>query len=160
MDTREFNRMYDAHSRKLYNYALWLTRNREAAQDVLQTVFVRAWKSSSVPAKDAEVEPWLFVVTRNACMDFFNSRKRQAQLREDFSHESPAACYNHAETSLVWQLLEGLKEDEKSILYLHLKAGYNYKEIGRIMHLEENAVRVRAFRAIRRLREKHDQDSL
>jgi RNA polymerase sigma-70 factor (ECF subfamily) len=61
---------------------------------------------------------------------------------------------------MVWEMLEGLSEDEKSIIYLHLKSGYNYREIGRIMNLEETAVRVRAFRAIRRLREKHDQDRL
>jgi DNA-directed RNA polymerase specialized sigma24 family protein len=54
----------------------------------------------------------------------------------------------------AWELLEVLSAEERSVVYLHIKMGYNYNEIGRLLDMNENAVRVKAFRAFRRLREK------
>jgi DNA-directed RNA polymerase specialized sigma24 family protein len=52
-------------------------------------------------------------------------------------------------------MLSMLTEEERSIIYMHFKIGYNYKDIGRVLDMEENAARVKAFRAIRRLRERY-----
>ena len=42
---------------------------------------------------------------------------------------------------------------ERSVVYLHVKMGYSYPEIGRMMGMSESLARVTAFRALRRLRD-------
>ena len=53
----------------------------------------------------------------------------------------------------LWEELQRLPEVERSILYLHLKIGHSYKDIGTMLNLSENLVRVRAFRSLKKLRE-------
>jgi RNA polymerase sigma factor (sigma-70 family) len=52
-------------------------------------------------------------------------------------------------------MLSECTESERSILYLHLKAGYSHAEIGSILDLSESNVRVKTCRAIKRLRESY-----
>ncbi len=150
---QEFRRIYDSYSRKLYNYALWTTRNEQASQDILQAVFLKLWKQRNIPSSAPELEAWLFTVTRNTCLDHFRAQKRRARLYTKAAEEEKTRPQSGGlDSHFAWDLLKTLSTDDRTIIYMHIKMGYNYKEIGRIMNLEENAVRVRAFRAFRRLR--------
>jgi RNA polymerase sigma factor (sigma-70 family) len=51
------------------------------------------------------------------------------------------------------ELVSECSDDERSILYLHLKAGYSYGEIAPMLNLSESNVRVKACRAIKHLRD-------
>jgi RNA polymerase sigma factor (sigma-70 family) len=148
-----FNLIYNRCSRKLYNYALWLVRNKAACDDIIQTVFIRAWNHEDIPKGDKEVEAWLFMVTRNCCMDYFRKRTRTSQFQLKYAREKPAWSEATAENKLMWELLDNLKEEEKTILYMHLRSGYSYREIGEVIDSSESAVRVKAFRALKKLRE-------
>lgn len=159
MVQQEFRRVYDSYSRKLYNYALWTTQNEQASQDILQTVFLKLWKQTKLPGTPQELEAWLFRVTRTTCLDFFRARKRRAALHTRAAQEQGVAQRQHGpDPHFNWEVLKPLSPDDRTIIYLHIKMGYNYKEIGTMMNLEENAVRVRAFRALRRLRETLSRD--
>ena len=154
MDEAQFNRIYEAYSRKLYNYVLWVTRSRPMCEDILQSAFVKVWKYPMVPQVERELEALLFTVVRNTCMDHFRSNSRHARLRTEFSAESAHSHIDDsAENRMTWEMIAGLSEDDRTVIYLHLKMGYNYREVGRIMEMEENAVRVRAFRALKKLRD-------
>ena len=58
---------------------------------------------------------------------------------------------------LFRELISECSDDERSILYLHLKEGYSYGEIGSILAISEGNVRVKACRAIKRLRESYSR---
>lgn len=150
-----FLQIYKGYSRRVYNFVLWMTRSRAAADDIVQTTFIKLWKLPEFPEKSNEREAWLFTVAKNACMDHFRSHRRLSQLRSDFTESTPSHAVNGAEQREAWELLDDLSPEERSVVYLHIKMGYNYKEIGALIGLAENAVRVKAFRAFKRLREKH-----
>ncbi|MBD3346766.1 MAG: sigma-70 family RNA polymerase sigma factor [Chitinivibrionales bacterium] len=160
LNETEFKKIYHDLSGKLYNYLLWMTRNKDASDDILQTVFVKVWKNTTVPEKFNEIEPWLFRVARNACMDYFRARRRVTKLRMRYAGEHTPSVYNTAEKKSTWELLGMLSKEERSIIYLHLKMGYNYKEIADILRIKENAVRVKAFRALKRLRKRYIKELL
>ncbi len=154
MDRNTFNEIYDKYSRKLYNYALWLTRNKESCNDIIQAVFIKLWNQQRHYHQDNELEAWLYTVTRNACMDFFRSYARFSRFRVKYLHETPVYETEPAETRAVWDMLDTLSEKDRSILYLHFRAGYSYKKIAEVLEIKETAVRVSAFRALEKLREK------
>jgi RNA polymerase sigma-70 factor (ECF subfamily) len=153
MQEHDFKKIYKDFSRKLYNFALWLTHNRAACDDILQNVFVNVWKCESVPSEETELQSWLFTVTRNACLDYFRKTTRFSKFRTHYMSE----YYEHPidpDANFVWdEKVLDLPETEKSILYLHIKIGYTYKEIGDILEISENLVRVRAFRVLKKMRE-------
>lgn len=154
MTESELSALYATYGRRIYNYVLWLTRNRSSADDIAQSVFIKAWRQPGPFASEVECERWLFTVAKNACLDLFRSRKRQTELRERFARSQPLFSKPSVDEGHAWDLLEVLSAEERSVVYLHIKMGYNYKEIGRLLDMNENAVRVKAFRAFRRLREK------
>jgi RNA polymerase sigma factor (sigma-70 family) len=148
----EFKQVYNKFGRKLYNFILWLTHNRASCDDILQTVFINVWKCQSVPTDEIELQRWLFTVSRNACLDHFRKTTRFSRFRTQYTSEyyEPQA---DPDASFTWDELSELPENERSILYLHIKIGYTYKEIGDMLEMTENLVRVRAFRALKKLRE-------
>jgi RNA polymerase sigma-70 factor (ECF subfamily) len=152
VDKRRFRDIYDEYSKRLYNYALWMTRNKEAAGDIIQDTFVKVWKQPTVPQRDRELEAWLYMIARNTCMDFFRKCSRFSRFRLKYAHETPQYTNSNAEGKLAWEILGRLGEKDRTILHLHLRAGYSYKEIGESLGLTENNVRVKAFRALGKLR--------
>lgn len=152
MQEQEFKKIYKEFSRMLYNYILWLTHNRPACDDILQNVFINVWKCSTVPADRTELQRWLFTVSRNASMDYFRKVNRFSRFRTQYSQEyyDPPA---DPDARFTWNELSVLSENDRSIIYLHIKIGYTYKEIGELMEMTENLVRVKAFRALKKLRE-------
>ncbi|MBD3240544.1 MAG: sigma-70 family RNA polymerase sigma factor [Chitinivibrionales bacterium] len=153
MREQEFNTVYAEYSGQLYNYTLWMTGNKAASEDILQTVFLRVWRCDSVPSADGARKAWLFAVCRNACYDYFRASGRSARFRLRYAKEHTSYADGGAEDGLVWRQLSKLKEKDRSIVYLHVKLGWPYADIAELLKTTENNVRVRAFRAFRRLRE-------
>ena len=152
MNNEAFNALYNAHAKSLYNYILWMTRNTEASKDILQTDFIRLWKSGSAPEDEVGIRRWLYTMAKNACYDTFRAHSRFTRLRAHYTAEFASTDVDPHD-GFFWDMLEELSETERCILYLHLKAGYSYAEIGRIVDLSESNVRVKMCRAIKRLRE-------
>jgi RNA polymerase sigma factor (sigma-70 family) len=148
----EFKALYDRNARRLYNFILWTTKNRSECDDILQTVFIKVWQSTTVPDVPGEQTAWLYAIARNACIDYFRRGKRAAEYREEIGG-GVERREEDADGGIAWSEVAQLEETERAIVYLHLRLGYHYAEIGRLMDMTENNVRVKAFRALRRLRE-------
>jgi len=144
--------MYEAHGGNIYNYLLWMTKDPETSRDILQIVFIRAWEARSLPENEDALKRWLFTTARNAFFDSYRSRSRLSRLRARYAREFYQAP-PEAPRGIFWEILSECSDGERSILYLHLKAGYSYGEIGSVLDMSESNVRVRACRAIKRLRE-------
>src|SRR5215468_1459001 len=74
----------------LYNFAMWLARNREEAEDLVQEAYARALKGFSSFQPGTNFRAWMFQILKNA---FLTSRSKsvvQVSIEEDddrFSHE-------------------------------------------------------------------------
>ena len=152
MQEQEFKNLYHEHGSNLYNFTLWITANRGICEDILQEVFIKVWRCETVPTDPEEQKRWLLTVTRHTCLDFLRKSSRFMRFRNRYREEwfEPAS---DPDAPFLWSELQNLPEIERSILYLHLKIGHTYGEIARMLDLTENLVRVRAFRALKRLRE-------
>ena len=152
MTNDQFKAIYDEYGRNLYNYILWMTKSADASKDILQTVFIRVWNGASLPETEDHLRRWLFTAARNACLDSFRSRGRMTRLRSRYNDEA-FAMPQEAASGFFHDVLSECSDTERCILYLHLKAGYSYAEIGRILDITEGHVRIKMFRAIKRLRQ-------
>jgi RNA polymerase sigma-70 factor (ECF subfamily) len=148
----EFKQLYDQYATKLYNFILWTTGNRTVCDDILQNVFIKVWRCLSVPHDCGERNAWLYAVTRNACMDHFRGSKRFVEFDETIGGTVERGD-REDDGKLAWNEVQQLPDTERAIVFLHLKLGYSYQEIGTMLDLTENNVRVKIFRALKKLRE-------
>ncbi len=151
MNETSFKSIYLEHGRNLYNFILWITGNRGICEDILQEVFVKVWRCDSYPVDAEEFRRWLLTVTRHTCLDFVRKSSRFSRFRNRYREEW-IEPQEDPDAPFLWGELMDLPEAERSILYLHLRIGHSYKEIAGMLGLTENLVRVRAFRALRKLR--------
>jgi RNA polymerase sigma factor (sigma-70 family) len=152
VDGSSFKQLYDQNARRLYNFIFWTTGNRSVCDDILQTVFMKVWRSTSAPGSPGEQTAWLYTVARHACIDYFRTVRKHSEYNDEIGgHEEHSEEKDDGE--MAWRQVAQLEETERAVVYLHLKLGYTYAEIGRLMDMTENNVRVKAFRALRKLRD-------
>jgi len=80
-DRAAFARLYDHTSGLLFGIVLRINRDRASAEDVLQEVYVKVWRSAqSYDATQAQPLTWLTSIARNAAIDSLRRRQTQPQL--------------------------------------------------------------------------------
>lgn len=133
----------------LYRFALRLTKNEDHAKDLVQDAFERVWiKHKDIDA--VKVKSYLFRIVHNSFIDF--TRKKKTISLE--SQVEPMLNYNLENPDVSQQLqqaLDKLSDVQKSAVLLRDYEGYNYKEIGQILGLNEAQVKVYIFRARKQL---------
>lgn len=82
-DVLALRRVYDLTSAKLFGICLRISGDREAAEDILQDVYVKIWRrAATFDASRASAVSWLATIAHNAAIDW-----RRAQLRHDAAPE-------------------------------------------------------------------------
>jgi RNA polymerase sigma-70 factor (ECF subfamily) len=76
---RAFERLYKAHVQDVYRYALMVLRNREDAEDVVQTTFLKAYRVFARGERPHNARPWLITIAHNTCRTRLRDAKRRPQ---------------------------------------------------------------------------------
>lgn len=130
------------------------------ADDVLQDVYLTAWRKCPTGADQVGMKRWLLRVTINRCNLEHRRRARWrevlrglARFRGGSRHAgdpAQAACRGE-EQELVRRSLERLDRELRSVLVLRYFAEFDSKEIGKILELPDSTVRSRLLAARRQL---------
>ena len=76
-DRDAFRRLFDLYRDKVYTIALYhLNGDQTAAEDVVQNVFVKLFRTITQFRSDSEFSTWLYRSVANACMDEHRRRRR------------------------------------------------------------------------------------
>ena len=102
-DVGRLGELFERHHRRLFSFFLGLTRQRSAAEDLVQEVFVRMLKYRESFKSEAEFTPWMFRLARNAATDVWRARPKEQQ--HDPESPEPAAELEHP--------VETLEQDER-----------------------------------------------
>lgn len=159
MREQQFANLYKEYSRQLYNFIRWTTGYSSMSDDIFQNVFIKIWRIDSFPVDPVECKRLMYTIARNACIDFFRSSARFSTMQKNYKFELENSVDEPIDSG-IWKELSKLPETDRSILYLHVKEGYAYKEIGVLLDMNENQIRVKAFRALKKLRNEIDRKEL
>lgn len=150
--------LFERHHARLYRYCLRMTGNRAAAEDLVQDVFMKMLKYKATFKDDSEFVPWMFGIGRNACLAHL--RRTAADRLTDADVDNAARADEAAEDArhdgqdeLVRRALQRLPPDRREVLVLSRFEYKTYDEIATVLECSVGAVKVRAHRAMKQLRE-------
>jgi RNA polymerase sigma-70 factor, ECF subfamily len=155
--------LYDRYSRTVYGVGLKILGNRSLAEELVQDVFLKVWRSAGTfdPSRGS-FSTWLYRVTRSCALDLY--RKRASRVRQvpdggphiaaarDFS-EGPQKMVD--ESWLSWRVsraLEVLDAPHREVIELAYFGGLSQREISERTGVPLGTVKSRTASAFRRLR--------
>jgi RNA polymerase sigma-70 factor (ECF subfamily) len=164
-DSGAFNAVVTAYRKRILGTISRLIGRPEDVEDVAQEVFVRLYYSLDQLRTPEVFEPWLYRLTVNACYDYLRRLKRRGESRmSDLSErqvlmaDSAAGSKRQEEESekgrireFVDALFQHVSEEDRLLLTLKEVEGLSLKELEQIYRVNENALKVRLFRARQRV---------
>jgi RNA polymerase sigma-70 factor, ECF subfamily len=165
-DKEAFEELVRRHQHRVFAVATGILRRREDVEDIAQQVFVKAYFSLKRFDQRAAFSTWLYKITVNECWDLLRKKKvRPLVYESDLSEEQARQVITSGEKEnpgpdiserivareRVERLLEGLDERDRLMLILKEVEGFSIEEIAEVLHLNGNTVKVRLFRARRRV---------
>jgi RNA polymerase sigma-70 factor (ECF subfamily) len=156
-----FEQQVRQYQDRVFGFAQYFMKNREAAQDVTQDVLIRFWEHHE-DVDDDRALGWLLRVTRNACIDALRKRKtrrnavtvdtegldRATSTRTAPDAEAEAADFrDHLE-----EALDHVDEPYRSVIILREIQNLKYREISEALDMPMNTVKVYVHRGRKKLR--------
>ena len=149
--------LFERHHARLYRYCLRMTGNRAAAEDLVQDVFMKMLKYKATFKDDSEFLPWMFGIGRNACLAHLRRTASDKHVDTDVeaqqATESAEESQLDGQDELVRRALQRLPADRREVLVLSRFEYKTYDEIAKTLECSVGAVKVRAHRALKQLRE-------
>lgn len=160
-----FNQIVLAYRKRILGTIARLIGRPEDVEDVGQEVFLRLYYSLDQLRTPEVFEPWLYRLTVNAAYDFLRRQRRRNEARmSDLSEQqvmmADAAAGGKARDDelhrtrvreLAQSLLGAVSEEDRILLTLKEVEGLSLKELEKIYRVNENALKVRLFRARQRV---------
>lgn len=163
----EFALLVEKYQNYVFTLVLRFTESREDAEEIAQDVFVKAYRSLADFRGDSKFSTWLFTITRTTCLSFLRKKKldtisldnertglRVENRESGFSANGIEQKSRHA---MLNQAIAMLSPDDTQVLNLFYKGDQTLEEIGKIMRLDPNTVKVKLHRARQRLKDKMEK---
>jgi RNA polymerase sigma-70 factor, ECF subfamily len=165
-DKDAFESLVQRHQHRVFAVARGILKRQEDVEDVAQQVFVKAYFSLKRFDQRAAFSTWLYKITVNECWDLLRKRKARPLVYEsDFSEEQskqyaspdsqstqgPDTSDRMAMRQRLDSMLGQLEKRDRAMLVLKEVEGFSVEEIAESMGLNANTVKVRLFRARRRI---------
>ena len=156
-DKNAFGKIYDHFVEQIYRFIYFKVGEKETAEDLTQTVFLKALERIGSYRRDSQFASWLFAITRNSITDYFRGRKTKISLDKIAEPEVPdntQALEVQEDVDQLLKIIRSLGEDEQEIIVLNCVEQYNISEIAQMTDKTENNLRVLKHRALKKIKEK------
>ena len=149
-DEDAFAELVRRHQRRVFRLAGRFFRGREDVEDVAQETFLTAWRRLATYEARAPFEHWITRVCLRLCYARIGAERRRTEPRSVVEPSVPPVDPGAAID--VERLLARLTPSDRFVLLLLDGEGWSVKEIAQRIGWTVTNVKVRAFRARRRLR--------
>lgn len=154
-DTQSFSLLVTRYQKPIYNAAFRVTGNAQDASEVAQAVFLKVFERIADYDPHHKFFSWIYRIAVNEAVDVLRRTSREEPLDDDSDFDGggdPQAGYEAREQAARVQMaLRQLAVDDRVVLTLRHYCDCDYREIARILTIEEKTVKSRLFEARRRL---------
>jgi RNA polymerase sigma-70 factor (ECF subfamily) len=158
-NVESFNLLVSRWEKRVYNYLLRITANREDALDLTQDAFLKAYQNLRKLDDPGRFAPWLYRIAHNEAYSMFRKRKPQT----DVDQIEPEATQTKItvggssvfpiELSLaVASALDRLSVDQREAVVLKIYQGFKFEEMAEILSCPVSTIKSRLYTALELLK--------
>lgn len=164
-DDSAFNRLYEEYHNDVFRFLIYLTRNRDIAEDLMHEVYVRVLRSYEGFEGKSSEKTWLFSIAKNVAIDHFRkSAVRQRHAFDKFDWEKSELVSANAlpdelfiKNEKMKELLEALDTctgDQKMVIHMRFIHDLSIAETAEVLGWTEGKVKTTQHRTIKILQKK------
>jgi RNA polymerase sigma-70 factor (ECF subfamily) len=150
----------------VYNYVLFLLKDKDSAEDVVQETFIKLWKNFRKFNKDQNFKSWLFAIARNTAIDLLRKRKDltfsqfenedgQNYLENFLQNDEMSiedAIDKKYEDDVLRLAISSLPAFYQEVIFFRYNDDFTFEEIAKITGQSLNTVKSRYRRALNNLK--------
>ena len=152
MDRERVAQMLSEYGNDVFRLAMSYLGNRQDAEDICQTVFLKSLNTTHAPLPGKE-KAWILTCTANACKNHLKSfwRKNIGELDETIA-------FTDSTDQSLYDAVMKLPSKYRAVIHLYYYEGYDQSEIAEILHLKRTTVQTRMSRAREMLKKELNDD--
>ena len=159
-DAASYSQLVDRYKDLVFTLALRMLKHREEAEEVAQDAFIKVYKSLNSFKGDSKFSTWIYRVTYNTCLDRLKKNKKHYNdVPIDGYTEHKLETIDNAlehiiaeeKTALIKRCVHQLPAEDSYLISLYYFEELSLDEISKIVGMKANAVKVKLFRARKKL---------
>lgn len=168
-DAEAFAALYDRHGRAAYSLAYRMMGDKQAAEDLVQDVFLKVWRlTGSYRAERGSVRTWILSIVHNRGIDQIRSsasrRRTQDKIEASAAKSQPSEAFSEAwrntQRDQVRDALTSLPPEQLKILELAYFSGYTHVEISELLDLPLGTVKGRMRLGLKKIKAYFDSRNM
>ncbi|MGZ4032542.1 MAG: RNA polymerase sigma factor [Tumebacillaceae bacterium] len=161
-----FRELYNTYFGDVYRYVLQSVRNKEDVEDLVQEIFLQAYRNFTAFRGESTYKTWLFAIAHNHLSSMWRKLFRRKKIYAQYEKEVRAdlqvmgAADDWERLLLTRQLTEALQQlpdHYREVVVLRFLHEFSVADTANILHTSESRVRVLTHRALLKLRQLWDQ---
>ena len=151
----DFEKLYNEHRRDLERFVRFRLRSVTDAEDVLQEIWLAAFRQFSSLRNEENFKAWIIGIARHKCNDYFRKKAKLSEIPIDEVFENKLCCGNHAipENCAMEETLRKLGDKERQILYLYFWEELQQADIAARLKIPLGTVKSRLHTAKQKFKE-------
>ena len=155
---RAFNEIYSIYFERLYVFAFRLIDNGAEAEDIVIQTFYKLHKSRGNFSSQNSLEAFLYVCTRNSCLDYFKHLQRSTERQKTFialaqdDQDMENSRIEGEKIAAIYRSMEILSGQCRRVLEMIYIEGYKYREVAEELDISVETVKSYRKEAVDKLR--------
>mgnify|MGYP001557908160 FL=1 len=152
----------EQHLDDVYGYLLYLSRNRETAEDLAGATFEKALRLwSRFDPHRGSARTWLLGIARTTALDWFRAESRRRRREEAAAlPERIEEAFGEGLSPMLEEALASLSAGEREVIALRVVLDFDGDTAARVLGISPTAVSTRLSRALKRLEERVEEHDL
>jgi RNA polymerase sigma-70 factor (ECF subfamily) len=152
-----FAELYHRYSADIYSYIWRLVSSQNAAEDLLQEIFVAIWQAVDTFEGKSSVKTWLFRIAHYKTMSWMRSKYRDMEVDEGEVEETGGDPMPDVQIALNWraemvqEALGQLSSNHRAVVELFYFHGLSYGEISQVVRCPVGTIKSRMSHALQNL---------
>lgn len=142
-----FQDLYDRYHQDLYQFIYYMVKNRTTAEDLVQEVYIKVFKSYDTFKGESSPKTWMFSIARHVTIDFFRKEERRQNRSADYyewhDHDEQLSdvqplpdeiAEKNEEIQLLYRCLDDCTEDQRVVVILRYIQELSIQETAEVLN--------------------------
>ncbi|SET51604.1 RNA polymerase sigma-70 factor, ECF subfamily [Salinibacillus kushneri] len=148
-----FLTLFQEYEKDIYKIAFVYVKNQSDALDVVQETAYRSFKTIKNLKEPKYFKTWLIRIAVNCSLDLLRKQKKVVQLMPELEGNLSGGINEDIDLEVtVRDLIEGLNEEEKSVVILRFYEGLTFKEVSETLDIPLGTAKTILYRGLNKLR--------